>query len=187
MIGKDLFVAPHNGPSCRSRAYGRDRHGFSSKRYQADNDQNKIVLTKLSAPVYPHLERATRISGNVQLLLRVRQDGTIDSFEVVSGHALLQQAGMDSAKQSQFDCFQRAGSLTSYALMYTFKIHERGSCCEASPSGTSDKEPAESFPKVIPSQNHITLLVQPLCICEPGPDRRVRSPKCLYLWRCSSR
>jgi|SRR5580700_4860417 hypothetical protein len=72
-------------------------------------------------------------------------------FEVVSGHPLLQQAEMDSAKQSQFDCFQCAGSLTSCALMYTFKIHERGSCCVASPGGTSDKEPAESLPKVIPS------------------------------------
>jgi hypothetical protein len=46
----------------------------------SDTDQNKFVLTKLSAPVYPSLAHATRISGNVQWMVKVRQDGTLDSL-----------------------------------------------------------------------------------------------------------
>jgi hypothetical protein len=77
---------------------------------------------------------------------------------------------MDSVKQSRLDFFLCAESVTCYALVHTFEIHERGSGCVGSPGGTSDKGPPESFPKVVPLQNHITPLLQPLCICDPGPD-----------------
>jgi hypothetical protein len=72
MIGKDLYLAPLNCPGCRSRTYGLPTRFPAQNATKPDNDQNKTVLTKLSAPVYPHLARATRISGNAQLLLKVR-------------------------------------------------------------------------------------------------------------------
>jgi hypothetical protein len=38
------------------------------------------------------------------------------------------------------------------------------------------------------SQNYITILTDPLCICDPRADIiKVRSAKCLFLWHCGKR
>ena len=37
--------------------------------------QGEVVLTKLANPLYPQLARQTRIAGDVELLLEVRDDG----------------------------------------------------------------------------------------------------------------
>src|SRR5438105_2607051 len=66
--------------------------------------QNEVVLAKLFQPIYPHLARQTRISGDVDLMLKVRPDGSVESATVVTGHPLLQQAALDSAQKSQFEC-----------------------------------------------------------------------------------
>ena len=44
-----------------------------------------VVLTELSRPSYPPLARQVRISGDVDLMLRIRQDGSIESAVVISG------------------------------------------------------------------------------------------------------
>src|SRR5580658_1739289 len=54
--------------------------------------QGVVVLTKLSDPVYPPLTRTAHITGDVELMLEVRQDGSIDSAVVVGGPPLLQKA-----------------------------------------------------------------------------------------------
>ena len=56
----------------------------------SDAPEQQVVLSKLSSPVYPPLARVARISGDVNLALRIRRDGSIESAEVVSGHPLLQ-------------------------------------------------------------------------------------------------
>jgi hypothetical protein len=48
--------------------------------------EQQVVLSRLSSPMYPPLARQARISGDVDLVLRIRQDGIIESAEVVSGH-----------------------------------------------------------------------------------------------------
>jgi TonB family protein len=149
--------------------------------------KSHVILTELFPPAYPPLARQTRISGDVQLDLKIRQDGSVDSVEVTSGHPLLQQAAIDSAKRSRFDCTGCTESLTSSSLVYTFELFGQGNCCAVTPAPPSSNEPSQSFPRVVHSQNHITVRDQPMCFCDAGPDRKVRSMKCLYLWRCSSR
>ena len=45
-----------------------------------------VVLTKLSPPVYPALARQTRIVRDVKVRVSIRNDGGLESAEVVDGH-----------------------------------------------------------------------------------------------------
>jgi len=55
----------------------------------SDNDQNKVVVTKSSASGHPSCPNNTH-PWERPMMVKIRQDGTIDSFEVVSGHRVLQ-------------------------------------------------------------------------------------------------
>jgi len=50
-----------------------------------------VVLNNVYLPVYPPLARQARIMGDVKILVGVRQDGSVASAEVVSGHPMLKQ------------------------------------------------------------------------------------------------
>ncbi len=147
--------------------------------HDPDAGKNQVILTELFPPAYPPLARQTRIAGDVQVELKIRQDGSVDSMEAVSGHPLLTQAALDSAKQSHFRCTNCSESLTSYRLVYTFQFVDTEHCCSAT---------QPDLPKPSQSENHITVFARLTCLCGPQETSiKVRSIKCLYLWHCSVR
>jgi TonB family protein len=146
----------------------------------------EVVLTKLSTPIYPPLARQAHITGDVDVAVSVRRDGSVESASVVRGHALLQEVGLDSARRSQFECRKCREETTSYRLTYTFQLTESGECCTTNTSNPDKTEAKQIFPHVAQSENHVTVVDRPVCICDPAIDR-VRSLKCLYLWRCGYR
>jgi TonB family protein len=150
--------------------------------------EQEVVLSKLSSPVYPPLARQARISGDVDLALRIRQDGSVESAEVVSGHPLLKEAALDSAKKSEFECHGCKETLTTYSLVYTFGLTTNEKCCEAPENSAGTEKATRSHAGVVQSQNHVTIFAEPTCICDPSAEiSKVRSAKCLYLWRCGLR
>src|SRR5215472_7484126 len=86
-------------------------------------NKGEVALTKLSPPVYPPLSRQARITGDVQLELKVRPDGSVAVVVVLSGHPMLKQTAVDSAQNSQFTC-KGCSDLTSYPMTYTFDFLE---------------------------------------------------------------
>src|SRR5260370_12487812 len=88
---------------------------------------NGVAFTKLSEPVYPPLARQTRIVGDVQLMLKVRRDGSVESATVVSGHPLLQLPALESARNSKFEC-RKCDEAASIELVYTFPLLFLVSC-----------------------------------------------------------
>jgi TonB family protein len=133
------------------------------------------VLAKLSPPIYPPLALQARISGDERVEVGIRKDGSIESAEVVDGHAMLKDSALDSAKKSLFECRNCVEPLTSYLLTYTFEMKDNGDCCNAM-NRASD---------VSHSQGHIVVIAPAQCICDPAVAlRRFRSAKCLYLWKC---
>jgi hypothetical protein len=145
----------------------------------------RVALAKLAPPVYPPLARQTRIIGDVKLLLGIRPDGTAESAVVVSGHPLLQQAPLDSARQSQFSCGGCTEAVTPYTLVYTFQLTE--ATCPPSAGDSSKVAPLEEKPhsEVSQSQNHVRIITEAMIFCDLGVAfRKVRSVKCLYLWKC---
>jgi TonB family protein len=153
-----------------------------------EGPQSGVILSKLSPPVYPPLARQTRIAGDVDLTLSVRPDGSVESAVVISGHPLLQQAALESARQSKFECPKCGEGTTSYRLIYTFQLAGSADCCKADEASSDKNGPTQLFPHVTQVQNHVTVIDQPTCICDPAIDRtKVRSLRCLYLWRCGLR
>ncbi len=142
---------------------------------------NGPMLTKLSEPIYPPLAKQARIDGDVDLVLTIRGDGSVESARVLNGHAMLRQAALDSARQSQFECSRCAEGGSTYTLKYKFRIISRGypKDCDM------EKDP----PAAVDSARHeISVSGRALMICDPSTTIvRVRSAKCLYLWRCGTR
>jgi Gram-negative bacterial TonB protein C-terminal len=56
------------------------------------------------------------------LQIGVRPDGTVASAEVISGHPILKQAALDSARKSTFLRQEGTGGTASYLLTYTFGL-----------------------------------------------------------------
>jgi TonB family protein len=153
----------------------------------ADSPHNGVVRTKLVQPIYPPVARAARITGDVGLVLTVRPDGAVDSVVAASGHPLLKDSAVTSARQSQFECRGCTEQFNEYRLVYTFNIE--GECeCEPRETPSIKKEPQLAYPQFPDAQNRVTIVAQVLCICDPAATKiRVRSAKCLYLWRCVSK
>jgi TonB family protein len=115
-----------------------------------------VVLNKLFPPAYPPLARQARITGDVKIQVTIRQDGSVASVEVISGHPLLKQAALDSVQKSTFECQSWSSGVyvvgcrdvvPSFTLTYTFGMRD---------------DPGDLDCSVT----------------------RARSRKCLYLWRC---
>jgi TonB family protein len=151
--------------------------------------QDGAALTKLSQPVYPPLARQTRIAGDVVILLGIRTDGTVESAAVNSGHPLLKQAALDSAQKSQFQCRKCSDPVTTYRLVYTFQLVGPTDCCKATERSANDTQADQPVPRIVQSQNHVTVIDRPVCVCDIYDPAliKVRSLKCLYLWRCGLR
>jgi TonB family protein len=155
---------------------------------QTDISHGEAVLSKLVNPSYPRIALAARITGEVELTLEIREDGTVQSASVVSGPPLLRQAALDSAQRSQFECRKCGETDTSLRLVYTFELAESENPCPATERDSDNVQSRQLPPMVIQSQNHVTLVDQTVYICDPASRiAKVRSIKCFFLWRCGTR
>jgi hypothetical protein len=142
----------------------------------------QVVLTDLSTPKYPPVAREARVAGDETVLVKVRPDGTVESAVVESGPALLvlRQAATDSASKSNYQC-RNCKENMAYRIVYAFKIVQGANCCNA----LTVVPRVEHHPEG-PVQSHVDIETEGLCTCDPGA-KRVRSLKCLYLWKCGGR
>ena len=93
--------------------------------------REEVVVRKLAAPAYPPLARAANITGSVELAVTLSSDGTPQSVALVTGHALLRQAALDSAAHSEFECAASSGATAEFRLTYDFTLIGDGDCCSA--------------------------------------------------------
>ena len=128
-----------------------------------------VILTKLYPLVYPPIARTARVTGDVKIEVRVRRDGIVSSAEIVSGHPLLKDAALKSAQ-----CRGCEQELTSYSLTYTVGLREDVDCGVKRVRSTrclylwrcgyGQDKTLPSAPEVRRSQDHITFLVDSVCI-----------------------
>jgi TonB family protein len=126
-------------------------------------------------PVYPQIAQSARVSGDVEVAVDVRPDGSVASARIVSGPPLLTQAALDEARRARFECRGCVEPSTRYSMYVTFRL-----AAESNP-------PAPPPVTVSPTQGWITV-VAPGIVINGGialdhgtPDRGL---KCLFLWRC---
>ena len=147
-----------------------------------DAAQAGVVLSKSADSAYPRLAQQARIAGDVDLTVEVKPDGTVESVRVVSGHPMLIEAALGSARRSQYECRGCTAATTSYALTYKFKITPR-----APPINCEAQTENATVPEVDLSRHEVTIFGWEMWTCDPTTritSIRFRSGKCLYLWRC---
>lgn len=150
--------------------------------------QKGVVLTKLFPPLYPPIAKQAHVTGDVELMVSIRKDGSIELAVAISGHPLLKQATVDSAMKSQFECRSCDESVASQRIVFSFQLGPTAYCSETPITPKIVDRQEVSYPQVIYSLNHITLIDQPVGTCDPAVTRqKVRSPKCFFLWRCGLR
>jgi hypothetical protein len=142
--------------------------------------------THVPIPTYPSLAVQANIKGTVQVELTLGADGTVKSWKVVSGHPLLARVVTDSLPEARFACDGCKDQTYSYTLAYEFALPEDrfASACEE--FHRTGKEPAMP-PSTQDSATHVT--VRPAhagCMVRDPATPRVRSIRCLWLWRCAA-
>jgi TonB family protein len=151
---------------------------------QQEQMQSKTTLASLFDPVYPPLARQARITGDVKVAVTIRPDGTIETA-VESGHPMLRQAALDSVQKSHFEC-RMCGSPSTYILVYAFTQVEGKDCCTAFSLPVQVKQEPALINEQGQPQTRVTISAEAICLCDPAAEvTKVRSIKCLYLWRCS--
>ena len=154
---------------------------------QSGAAKGEVVLTSLSKPAFSPLARQANVEGDVIVDIVVRQDGSTEAT-VVKGHPLLKQAALDSAMQSRFECRMCSAPL-SYTLVYTFTRTSEGSCCDGMGAPVKVEQEPQSYDERGRPQTRVTISAEKICLCDPAVTltKKVRSLKCLYLWKCSTR
>jgi Gram-negative bacterial TonB protein C-terminal len=136
--------------------------------------------------VYPIAKQA-HIAGDVEVALQIKEDGSVASLSVVSDPPLLQPAALDSAQHSRFERRNCAEGLHTFQMVYTFQLGPTKYCTDgtANPRGAGDEDVP---PRVIESQNRITVIDYPVGICDSAITiTKIRNWKCLYFWHCGIR
>jgi hypothetical protein len=148
--------------------------------------KGEVVLTSLSKPTFSPLARQANVEGDVVVDVTVGQDGTTKAT-VVKGHPLLRQSALDSAVQSRFEC-RLCSAPSSYTLVYTFKRTSEGSCCYGMGAPINVVQEPQSYDEQGRPQTRVIISAEKICLCDPSPTitKKVRSPRCLYLWKCST-
>jgi TonB family protein len=154
---------------------------------QSDATRGEVILLTLSKPIFTPLARRANVEGEVVVSVTVLQDGSTEAT-VIKGHPLLKQAALDSARQSRFEC-RLCTAPVSYTLVYTFKRTSGGSCCDGLGAPVNVEQESQSFDERGRPQTHVFISTEKICFCDPGATatKKVRSLKCLYLWKCSIR
>ena len=71
--------------------------------------QTVEILGHPAEPVYPLLAQQANVQGSVVLQARIREDGTVDTLEVISGPAMLTAAALEAVRQWHFKPHHEAG------------------------------------------------------------------------------
>lgn len=146
-----------------------------------------VVIAELSPPSYLPIAREARVIGDVVVAVNIRTDGYVDTATVLSGPALLRQTALDSALKSKFKCDGCASFPVSSHIVYKFELGDTIGCGQAfSPS--SESKPERPYPQVTHTADVVTIYDRPVGTCDMEIDHtRVRSARCLFLWKCAWR
>jgi TonB family protein len=134
------------------------------------------TMISIAHPTYPPLALLANITGEVVLKLGIRKDGGVESLVVVSGHPMLAKAALESARESRFACGACAEEVTPYPVTYSYQLI-------AGP----DWPCSASHQRSTQSPNRVTVIAEPRIVHPYFGSTKVRSSKCLYLWRCGFR
>jgi TonB family protein len=156
---------------------------------QTPPQQSTVRPMKLAATGYPNMARLAHIAGTVELNVVVRPDGSVESVTVVSGHPMLNDTALQSAKATTYEC-ENCSHAVPHRMTYKFELGNAVYCkgIDAKGHGVYD---APSYQHVTLSGDLVIVFDRPFGTCDPIVQtsttfKKTRSAKCLYLWHCGS-
>jgi TonB family protein len=143
-----------------------------------------VVLNNLYFPVYPPLARQARITGDVTIQIYIQRDGKVESAEAVSGPPMLEQAALESAQKSTFECEGWSSgvlvvgcrnAVAPFTLIYTFGIRDDLGGLDCTSTRSRAKKCLYLWtcglwhrntrkPAVGHSLDHVMILADPTCV-----------------------
>lgn len=129
-------------------------HAFQSP----GTSPNDLRSAQLPAISYPAMALAAHVSGDVAVEIALKADGTASSIKVLSGPAMLQQAAIEIAKQTRFECAHCSEPTTSSRIIYRFVLGEARPCEGAD----------EHYLQAVQSANMVTITERPFGTCDPS-------------------
>jgi len=87
----------------------------------ADNGTGGEILDKIS-PEYPPIARAAHASGDVLVRVLIDEEGKVIAAQAISGHPLLQAAGVKAARMSTFTPFVLDGKAVKVVGDITYRF-----------------------------------------------------------------
>lgn len=127
--------------------------------------ETEFEWTRRVEPVYPQMARIAHIQGEVFIQAEVDPAGNIVAVRPISGHPILIAAASDSLKRSKISCRNCDGKNAAFTVRYVFKMDG----------------PVRSNPCFDKAGNAL-----PCGNGDPLRATKVRSPVCLYLWKCAA-
>src|SRR5262249_48322117 len=122
------------------------------------------------------------IQGVADMEIELSPEGKIVAWRASSGSPILVQAAADSLRLSQLECRNCNAQSVTVQVAYRFELASdtKGQCALSG----EHRDPA-----VLDAPNHVTVTAIPLCITVENidPVEKVRSIRCLYLWKCARR
>jgi hypothetical protein len=154
-------------------------------------------LVNLPLPAYPPIAVQAHIIGKVQMEVSIGPDGTVKSWKVVNGHPILARAVTDSLPQARFACDGCTQDAYPYSITYEFVLPEHNfesACAELHRTGKEPVMPPSTIDSSTDSSAPLhsspaQVTVRPsraMCLVVDPATPRVRSAKCLWLWKCRS-
>jgi hypothetical protein len=148
----------------------------------------KAALVVFSNPAYPKAAQLAHIWGEVWVEVTVHPDGKSEAVAPY-GHQMLKEAALQSANASKFTCAGCADS-AKYLIAYSFVQVDGTDCCNASAAPVKVTIEDETTNAQGNPQTRVVIAAESNCLCDPTESAiqvKVRSAKCLYLWRCSTK
>lgn len=142
--------------------------------------QAVVVPISVPPPVYPGIAESALVSGDVVVKVVVRPDGSVASTAVESGPSLLRDVALKAAGLAKYEC-RGCFASTPYSLKFRFELVERNATKRAT-GLTFDREHSATVNVV-----GVAHSVWEGTVWAQAATPRVRSPKCLWLWRCGQR
>jgi len=138
-----------------------------------------LVWESFHPPEYPQVAQIAHITGLVRVEFTLDQ-GKVSTVQKITGHPLLIPAAEETIKASKLSCAHCENGTATFRVNFDFKFSDHD-CDEAQRNSP--------YTAWLDSEEHISVIAEPVCTNDPivvTVSRKVRSPRCLYLWRCSS-
>ena len=117
-----MLSVPRNGepPSQVFMRSGSENVTVSSAPLKAPAAGLSGKAIKKVQPTYPSIAKAAGAQGSVTVQIVVNEAGDVESAKATEGHPLLQQAGVDAARQWKFSPTQLSGNPVKVSGMISF-------------------------------------------------------------------